>query len=73
MIETGIRRAPDTIAVSDGGRAADGSKSHLAVRLWTLLHAQALLRGATGAPGDAWCIEDDRPRLAARQHSTYRP
>ncbi len=36
-------------------------------RLWTLLHAQALLNGATGGPGDVALIEDDRSRLAARR------
>lgn len=73
MIETGIWRATDAIAVSDGASAADGSTSRLAVRLWTLLHAQALLRGTIGGPGGASCMEDDRQRLAARRESTYRP
>jgi len=37
------------------------------VRLWSLLHAQALLRGPAGGPGDAAWIEDDGRRLAARR------
>jgi hypothetical protein len=69
MIQTGIRRIPDTSAVGnrDGESAAGSNLSRLAVHLWTLLHAQALLRGTIGAPGGAPCIEDDRPRLAARR------
>jgi hypothetical protein len=73
MIETGIRRAPDAIAAGDGASAADSSMSRLAVRLWTLLHAQALLRGTIGGAGGALYIEDDHRRLAARRASTYRP
>ncbi len=71
MIETGIWRAPH--AVGDGLSAADSSKSRLAVRLWTLLHAQALLRGTIGGAGGASCVEDDRRRLAARRESAHRP
>jgi hypothetical protein len=67
MIETGIWRARQSIAACDGVSAADGSKSRLAVRLWTLLHAQALLRGTIGGAGGALYVEDDRRRLAARQ------
>lgn len=73
MIETGIRRAPDAIAIGDGASAPDRSLSRLAVRLWALLHAQALLRGTIDGPGGASCIEDDHRRLAARRESTYRP
>jgi len=69
MIETRIRQVPDAIAVDDGASAADSSMSRLAVRLWTLLHAQALLRGTIGGAGSASCIEDDRRRLAARWES----
>jgi len=42
------------------------------MRLWTLLHAQALLRGSTGGADDALDAEDDRWRLAARRESTHR-
>ncbi len=73
MIETGIWRARRAIAVGDGVSAADSSKSRLAVRLWTLLHAQALLRGTIGGAGGASCVEDDRRRLAARRESAHRP
>jgi len=73
MIETGIRQVPDAIAVGDGASAAASSMSRLAVRLWTLLHAQALLRGTIGGAGGASCIEDDHRRLAARWESAYRP
>ena len=45
-----------------------GSRSRrAALRLWTLMHAQALLNGTTGGPGDVAFIEDDRQRLAARR------
>lgn len=72
MIETGIRRVPDAIAVRNGESAAGRSMSRLALRLWTLLHAQALLRGTIGAPGGASCVEDDRQRLAARRTGASR-
>src|SRR5262249_57546310 len=39
----------------------------LGTRLWTLLHAPALLAGSVDGPGDAARIEDDRVRLAHRQ------
>jgi hypothetical protein len=35
--------------------------------MWTLMHAQAVLNGATGGAGDVALIEDDRRRLAARR------
>lgn len=35
-----------------------------ALRLWTVIHAQALLSGTTGGVGDVAFIEDDRRRLA---------
>ena len=73
MIETGIWRTRHAIAVGDGVSAAEGSKSRLAVRLWTLLHAQALLRGTIGGAGVASYGEDDRHRLAARRESARRP
>jgi hypothetical protein len=39
----------------------------LSARLWSLLHAPALLAGGVGGPGDVSHIEDDRVRLAHRQ------
>jgi len=39
----------------------------LGTRLWTLLHAPALLAGSVRGPGDVALIEDDRGRLAHRQ------
>ena len=36
-------------------------------RLWSLLHAQAVLDGTSGGPYDVAFIEDDRRRLAARR------
>ncbi len=37
------------------------------LRLWTWLHAQALLQGTIGGVHDVAFIEDDRGRLAAPQ------
>ena len=39
----------------------------LGTRLWSLLHAPALLAGGVSGPGDVAHIEDDRVRLARRQ------
>ena len=36
-------------------------------RLWSLLHAQAILDGTSGGPHDVAFIEDDRRRLAGPQ------
>ena len=71
MIKTGIGPARHGVGAVDTD-AARRSKSRLAMRLWTLLHAQALLRGSTGGAGDALNAEDDRWRLAARRGSTHR-
>jgi hypothetical protein len=67
MIETGVWRPRHAITAGDGVSAADSSKSRLAVRLWALLHAQALLRGTIGGACGASYVEDDRRRLAARR------
>ena len=71
MIETEIGPARHAIDVGDRASAADSSKSRLAVRLWTLLHAQALLRGMIGGPDGASYAEDDHRRLAARQETAH--
>lgn len=73
MTETEIR--PARHALADGGATAVRSdirsdKSRLAMRLWTLLHAQALLAGTIGGAGGALTAEDDRWRLAAHREST---
>jgi hypothetical protein len=74
MIETGLRPARHGLAAGDGdgANAVSSGKSRLAMRLWTLLHAQALLRGTVGGAGDALSAEDDRWRLAAHRGSTHR-
>lgn len=72
MTETGIRPARHALAAGDGANATDSSKNRLAMRLWTLLHAQALLRGSIAGTSDALNAEDDRWRLAARRESTHR-
>jgi hypothetical protein len=48
-----------------GGRGRRSRR--LGTRLWSLLHAPALLAGGVGGPGDVARIEDDRARLAGRQ------
>jgi hypothetical protein len=72
MTETGIRPARRALADGDGANAADSSKSRLGLRLWTLLHAQALLRGTIGGADGALNAEDDRWRLAAHRETTHR-
>jgi hypothetical protein len=72
MPETRIRPARHALAVGDGARPADSSQSRLAMRLWTLLHAQALLQGTVGGAGGTLTAEDDRWRLAARRETTHR-
>jgi hypothetical protein len=67
MTETGTRPARRALAACDDADAADSGKSRLAMRLWTLLYAQALLRGTIGGAGGALYEEDDRWRLAARR------
>jgi len=72
MIETVLRPARQALASGDGANAADSSKGRLAVRLWTLLHAQALLRGTVGGTAGGLTAEDDRWRLAAHREITHR-
>jgi hypothetical protein len=52
-------------AAAVGGRGGRGRR--VAVQLWGLLHAQALLDGTARGAGDVTAIEDDRQRLAARR------
>jgi hypothetical protein len=74
MTQTETWRARHTIAAADGASAADSSSSRrLAVRLWTLLHAQALLEGTIGGIDGASYTEDDHRRLTARREGTYPP
>ena len=70
MIETELRPARHALAAGDG--TAGGSKGRLAMRLWTLLHAQALLRGTIGGATGGLNAEDDRWRLAAHRQNTHR-
>jgi hypothetical protein len=72
MIETEIRSGRHALAAGDSAKAADSSKSRLAMCLWTLLHAQALLRGTIGGAGGALNAEDDRWRLGARRETAPR-
>jgi hypothetical protein len=72
MTATVLRRARHARAGADGANAADRIKSRLAMRLWTLLHAQALLMGTIGGAGGVLNAEDDRWRLAGHRESTHR-
>ena len=72
MTETEIRPAQHDLAAGDGPNAANSSKGRLAMRFWTLLHAQALLRGTIGDAAGGLNAEDDRWRLAARWETTHR-
>jgi hypothetical protein len=65
MIETRLRPVRHGLPAGDGTNAVSMGQGRLAMRLWTLLHAQALLRGTAGGAGDASGAEDDRWRLAA--------
>jgi hypothetical protein len=71
MTETMLRPTRHALAAGDGANATDSSKSRLAMRLWTLLHAQALLQGTIGGAGGVLNAEDDRWRLAARRETTH--
>lgn len=42
------------------------------MRVWTLLHAQALLRGTVGGANGGLNAEDDRWRLAAYREISHR-
>ena len=50
--------AAPTVALRPAGR--------ISVRVWALLHAQALLNGQPAGVDDAAFVEDDRPRLSRR-------
>jgi hypothetical protein len=70
MTETQTWRVSRIHAAHDQVSTAGGTGNpsrQAAVRLWTLMHAQALLHGTTGGAGDVAFIEDDRQRLAARR------
>ena len=72
MSETGIWRDTRVAVTVAPPRAARGG-GRLGVRLWAWLHAQALLRGPAGMPGDVALVEDDRGRLAARRQAPRLP
>ena len=63
-VHPGSRQAP---AASGGGRRGWG------IRLWCLLHAQAILDGSSGGPHDVAFIEDDRQRLSGPRTGDRRP
>jgi hypothetical protein len=72
MPETRIWLASWTPAAGDRAPPAGGRprrSRRAALRLWTLVHAQALLRGPAGGTGDVTFIEDDHRRLAARRQA----
>jgi len=70
MTETRIwsySRISPTRVQAPGEGLAGGRGRRIGARLWSLLHAPALLSGPGGAPGDAAFVEDDYRRLAGRQ------
>jgi hypothetical protein len=69
MVETRIWRAAPICAADDpavGARRGETRARSWRPRLWALLNAQALIRGAAGGPDDIALVEDDRQRLARR-------
>ena len=62
-------RAPAAEDRASGAGRRPGRSRRAAVRLWALLHAQALLRGTTGGRDTVALIEDDCRRLAARRQT----
>jgi hypothetical protein len=71
MTEAQILECVPTPAAHAGTSTAPGAHGRrgrrLGTRLWSLLHAPALLAGAAAGPGDVTHIEDDRVRLGRRQ------
>jgi hypothetical protein len=70
MAETQAWRAGRTRQAYREAPAPDGGqmrRDRVGVRLWALLRAPALLRGAAGDRRDVTSIEDDYRRLAARR------
>ena len=65
ILECAPVRAAHAQASAPGHRGRHSRR--LGARLWSLLHAPALLAGSMGGPGDVAFIEDDRRRLARRQ------
>jgi hypothetical protein len=71
MIETRIWRAAPVCAADDlavGARRSETRDRPWRLRLWALLNAQTLIRGAAGGPDEIAFVEDDRQRLARRGH-----
>ena len=69
MIETRIGRASPICAADDlavGARRSETRDRPRRLRLWALLNAQALIRGAGAGPEHIAFVEDDRQRLARR-------
>ena len=67
MTEAQILQCTPVQAAHAQASPRSGRGRRLGTRLWSLLHAQALLAGRVGGPGDVALIEDDRVRLAHRQ------
>lgn len=73
MTQAETWRARHLIAAAGGANAADSSMSRLAVRPWTLLHAQAVPEGTISGIGGASSTEDDHRRLAPGREGTCPP
>jgi hypothetical protein len=69
MVETQIWRAAPVCAADDlavGARRSETRDRPWRLRLWALLNAQALIRGAIAGPEDIAFVEDDSHRVARR-------
>jgi hypothetical protein len=62
-----VARIHTTHGQATAARGAGGRGRRAALRLWTLLHAQAILDGTAGGAGYVTFVEDDRQRLAGRR------
>jgi hypothetical protein len=62
------QQAHQAVAERPTERTGGRRRYRLGTRIWTMLHAQAMLADGTGGGRyDATVIEDDRRRLAGRQ------
>lgn len=68
MAETRIWRA-SRIRAAEYRASRASSRRGAVLRVWTLLHAQALLSGTIGGVDGVAFIEDDHRRLAARREN----
>jgi hypothetical protein len=66
VAETSIIRVSAVCPADKATQARSGGSRPWRARFWAMLHAQSLISGTAGAPGDVAFVEDDRYRLARR-------